>query len=92
MNTKDYQEFCSKGLKKGNDLITFMLGLGGEAGECLDIVKKARRDQKPIDCNHLMEELGDVCWYITNICSSLNISIDTILEMNVAKLKERYKL
>lgn len=92
LTNDEYQKFCATGLKKGNDLVTYMLGLGGEAGECLDIVKKARRDQTTIDRVHLMEEIGDVYWYLSNICTELNVSIDSVLEMNRIKLKKRYKL
>lgn len=92
MTNQEYQDFCKKGLKPGSDFIVFMLGLGGEAGECLDLVKKSRRDQVPLDQTRLVEELGDVCWYVANICNELGISIDTVLELNKKKLERRYHL
>lgn len=92
MTNQEYQDFCKKGLKPGSDFIVFMLGLGGEAGECLGLVKKSRRDQVPLDQTRLVEELGDVCWYVANICNELGISIDTVLELNKKKLERRYHL
>lgn len=92
MTTQEYQDFCKKGLKSERDLAVFLLGLGGETGECLDLFKKAKRDQVPLDKTRLIEELGDVCWYIANICTELHISIDSVLEANKQKLKKRYNI
>lgn len=92
MDNKDYQTFCSKKVKDGYTVEVFALGLGGETGEVLDIIKKSRRDKKPIDINHMKEELGDVYWYLANLCTSFGFSIDEVLEYNINKLKERYKV
>lgn len=86
----DYQEFCKQGLKPGNDEITFALGLGGETGEVLEIIKKARRDEEPVDLKHLREEIGDVCWYIANLCSVYGFNLIDILKENKEKLEKRY--
>ena len=91
MNLKDYQEFAKMGWKPGMDLITTALGLGGETGEVLDILKKSRRDQTSIDMSHLSEEIGDVFWYLFNLCSILGLKVEDVLDQNVAKLNERYK-
>ena len=94
MDTKlqQYQDFCKKGLQPGCDLVVYALGLGGESGEVLDIIKKGLRDQKPIDKDHLKEELGDVLWYIANICSAYRWSIEEVIDLNISKLKKRYHL
>lgn len=90
MTIQQYQEFAKENWQPGNDEITFALGLAGETGEVLDIIKKARRDQKPIDRQHLAEELGDVCWYIANLCTAYNLPLEGILAKNVRKLNTRY--
>lgn len=92
MDLREYQEFAKKGVKKGYNLEVFGLGLGGETGEVLEIIKKSRRDEVPIELEHFMEELGDVLWYVANLCSCMNISLEAVLNYNVNKLTERYAL
>lgn len=66
------------------------LGLSGEAGETLDMVKKWIFHEKQLDNEHLKKELGDCLWYVAMICESFGWSLDEIMEMNIAKLKARY--
>lgn len=66
------------------------LGLAGEAGETLDIVKKWIFHEKPLDEEHLKKELGDVMWYMAMICSSFGFDLDEIMQMNIDKLMARY--
>lgn len=87
-----YQEFCKKSKKPGCDLTVYLLGLAGETGEVLDIFKKARRDQQSVDLQHVKEEIGDVCWYIANLCTELGWTIEEVLECNIKKLEERYHI
>ena len=89
----DYQKFCLEGIKPGgHSLAVFALGLGGESGEVLDIIKKSIRDEHPIDLEHLKEELGDVLWYVANIASATGIDLNDILKFNIDKLTKRYSL
>lgn len=67
-----------------------VLGLGGEAGECLDYVKKNRFQLHPFIEKELALEVGDVCWYIAILARSLGYTFEEILEMNVEKCKKRY--
>lgn len=66
------------------------LGLAGESGEVLDMVKKWIFHEKKMDKYHLKKELGDVMWYVAMLCESFGFSLDEILQMNVDKLKARY--
>lgn len=66
------------------------LGLAGEAGETLDMVKKWIFHEKELDVEHLKKEIGDVMWYVAMICESFGFELDEILQMNVDKLKARY--
>lgn len=66
------------------------LGLAGEAGETLDMIKKWIFHEKELDVNHLKKELGDVMWYMAMLCYSFGFDLDEILQMNVDKLKARY--
>lgn len=90
-NLKEYQDLCKKGWKKGCCREVFCLGLAGETGEVLEVVKKSIRDEKPIDITHLKEELGDVVWYIANICTIFNLDLQEVIDENINKLSIRYK-
>lgn len=71
-------------------LLNGCLGLSGEAGELNDIVKKWIFHKKPLDCEHMKKEIGDVCWYIADICHSMGFDLGEIFQMNIDKLKARY--
>lgn len=71
------------------DRFIMTVGLGGETGEVLEILKKAERDGK-LDKEHLTEELGDVLYYLTMICSANDITLQEVMDANVEKLNKRY--
>ena len=97
--SKDYQCFIdsiSSLNGKGANierLLTASVGICAEGGEFMEIVKKMVFQGKP--CNddnreHLIIELGDVCWYVMQACMALGVSLDEVVEGNVDKLKKRY--
>ena len=69
------------------------LGLVGEAGEVAEKVKKVIRDKRGVFDDEskkgLKKELGDVLWYLSNICTEFNFSLDDIALENLEKLKLR---
>lgn len=67
-----------------------VLGLGGESGECEDIVKKHLFQGHDLDLEHLAKELGDVSWYLAVTAYSIGYDLETVLQMNVDKLRQRY--
>ena len=71
-------------------LLNGVMGLCGESGECIDIVKKHLFHGHPLDKEHLAKELGDVAWYLAVAASALGYNLETILQMNVDKLRARY--
>lgn len=71
-------------------LLNGCLGLFGEAGELNDLVKKWIFHKKPLDREHMKKEIGDVCWYIADICHSMGFDLGEIFQMNIDKLKARY--
>ncbi len=73
-----------------NQLLNGILGLAGEAGEVVDLVKKYKYQGHILDIRHLAEEIGDVCWYIVLLCNSIGYDLETVLKMNIEKLKNRY--
>lgn len=71
-------------------LINAALGICGEGGEVADIVKKATFQGHELDKEHIAKELGDVCWYIAVGARAIGYDLETIMQMNVDKLKARY--
>ena len=74
-------------------LITAGMGLGSEAGEFQEIVKKLLFQGKPLNEEthyHMLRELGDVIWYWVNACRALNLYPNSVIAMNIDKLKSRY--
>lgn len=69
---------------------TFAMGLAGEAGEVVDILKKHLGHGHPLDKEKLKKELGDVLWYIAALALANDLHLEDIANANVAKLKERY--
>lgn len=65
-------------------------GVVTEAGELLDAAKKYCIYNKPIDKVNVIEELGDIEFYLEQVRQSLDITRDQTLEANIAKLKVRY--
>jgi len=61
-----------------------------DLGEVLDLVKKHVFNNRPLDRDHLIEELGDVEFYLEGIRQCLLVTRETILDGNIDKLTERY--
>ena len=66
------------------------LGLTGEAGEVSDYIKKVFGHKHKLDGDKLKKELGDVLWYVSDLCSKFGFSLDEVAKLNVEKLKARY--
>lgn len=77
-------------IKDPGGLLNGCQGLSGEAGELNDLVKKWIFHKKPLDREHMKKEIGDVCWYIADICHSMGFDLGEIFQMNIDKLKARY--
>jgi len=77
----------------GTNPIYPTLGLCGEAGEVADKVKKVLRDREGhFDTavrDDLLLELGDVLWYVAQLATELDLSLEAIAEANLAKLSSR---
>ena len=74
-------------------LLTSGIGLSGEVGEFNEIIKKCIFQGKEMDedtVTHLKSELGDIMWYVAQACLALNTNIEEIIDINTAKLSDRY--
>jgi NTP pyrophosphatase (non-canonical NTP hydrolase) len=69
------------------------LGLANEAGEVAGKIKKIFRDKQgqitDADREALKQELGDVLWYLTQICTELDLTLEQVAEANIEKLFSR---
>lgn len=65
-------------------------GLNGEAGECIDILKKVEFMGHPFDVAKLIDEAGDVLWYLAHLATGLGVGLEDIAQFNIQKLRERY--
>lgn len=66
------------------------LGLAGECGEVVDLIKKYLYHGKTMDRHKLILELGDVHWYLEYLAASLEVSTEEIKAINTAKLRARF--
>lgn len=71
-------------------ILNGLMGLNGEAGECIDILKKHIFQGHDLDKEHIAKELGDVAWYLAVSAAAIGYDLETILQMNVDKLRARY--
>jgi NTP pyrophosphatase (non-canonical NTP hydrolase) len=96
MDLNEYQKFADSTAiypNRGHNLPYVTLGLAGEAGEVAEKVKKLIRDREGVaDAEYKREiakEMGDVLWYIAEICSELGIPMEDVMKMNIEKLSSR---
>ena len=94
MNVNEYQKQAmttlNPELNKKDVLINSVMGLCGESGEAIDIVKKWLAQGHELDKAHLAKELGDIAWYLAEAATALGLSLEEILQANIDKLKKRY--
>ena len=75
---------------QGAHLLHMVVGISGEAGELLDAIKKATIYNKELDVANVIEELGDLEFYMEGLRQGLGITREQTLDHNIAKLTVRY--
>ena len=94
MTANEYQREALRtvpgGIKYENALMMGVMGLAGESGEAVDLVKKYIFHEHYLDTTHLAKELGDVAWYLAVTARVIGYDLEEILQMNVDKLRKRY--
>ena len=94
MSPNEYQKLAMKTLNpklsKKDVLVNGVMGLCGESGEAIDIVKKHLAQGHELDKEKIIKELGDVAWYLAEVAYAIDIDLETILKLNIEKLKKRY--
>jgi NTP pyrophosphatase (non-canonical NTP hydrolase) len=90
----DYQLLASRtynhDLLEGDGVVMAALGLAGEAGEVVELIKKWRFHGKPIAEADLKAELGDVLWYLACMADRYGFRLEDIAAENLAKLEKRW--
>ena len=77
-------------LSRKDVLINSVMGLCGESGEAIDIVKKWLAQGHELDREHLAKELGDIAWYLAEAATALEIPLEDIFQANIDKLRKRF--
>jgi NTP pyrophosphatase (non-canonical NTP hydrolase) len=94
MTINEYQRLAmttlNPNLDKKDVLINGVMGLCGEAGEAIDIVKKHLAQGHELDRERLIGELGDIAWYLAETATVLDVDLEEVLTRNIEKLKRRY--
>jgi NTP pyrophosphatase (non-canonical NTP hydrolase) len=99
MDANEYQRLAGRTLIDRPDfaisdddlmLVWNALGLVGEAGEVADLLKKGIFHQHGINLPKVAKELGDVLWYVAALCTRLGLTLNEVMSLNIAKLRERY--
>ena len=94
MTINEYQKLAmttlNPALSKKDVLINGVMGLCGESGEAIDLVKKHLAQGHELNRDALIKELGDIAWYLAETAYALDVSLEDVLQKNIDKLKKRY--
>lgn len=94
MTINEYQKLAmttlNPELSEKDVLINGVMGLCGESGEAIDIVKKWLAQGHELDKERLKKELGDICWYVAETATALGFDLEDVMVSNIEKLKKRY--
>lgn len=94
MQVNEYQKAAmatlNPALDKKDVLINSVMGLCGESGEAIDIVKKWLMQGHELDREHLVRELGDVAWYLAEAATALDVPLEAVFQGNLDKLRQRF--
>jgi NTP pyrophosphatase (non-canonical NTP hydrolase) len=94
MNLEQYSHLAIRTLNdlesSEANLAHMALGITGEAGEVADIIKKHYAYGKSLDTLHLVEEVGDIMFYLNGLLAELDVEWSEVLEVNIKKLEARY--
>lgn len=91
MEFDDYQKAAKRTLYGNEQVLTnCALGLAGETGQVVDLVKNYTFRGKNLDRQELIHEMGDVLWYLSQVAEWANIPFDEVAQTNIKELNKRY--
>lgn len=87
-------EYQREALKTNNPnadtLLMTAMGLAGEVGEYVELIKKFRFHSRGLDNYQAADELGDILWYLAVASNAIGISLEEIAQRNITKLRIRF--
>lgn len=94
MDFKQYQQKSYTAIQKHagqeDEIVHWLIGLSEEVGEVSNLFKHCFYGGEEVCRSDVADELGDVLWHVSALCSALNIDLGTVAKLNVAKLQHRY--
>lgn len=94
MNINDYQKeamtLLNPALTEKDVLMNALMGLCGESGEAIDLMKKHLYQGHALNRDELIKELGDIAWYLAEAATGLKIDLEEVFQRNLDKLHARY--
>ena len=94
MNVNEYQReamtLLNPEIPRKDVLLNALMGLCGESGEAIDLMKKHLFQGHELDRDKMVKELGDVAWYLAEAATGLGVDLSEILQRNLDKLHARY--
>ncbi|GEP19569.1 nucleoside triphosphate pyrophosphohydrolase family protein [Pediococcus argentinicus] len=91
MEFNEYQKKANRTLLGNEQVLTnCALGLAGESGQVVNIVKNYTFRSQELNKDELKKEMGDVLWYLSQIAEWADIPFDDIAKVNIRSLEKRY--
>ena len=91
MEFNEYQKAANRTLYGKEQVLTnCALGLAGETGQVVDLVKNYTFRGQKLDKEELKHEMGDVLWYLSQVAEWADISFEEIAQTNIKTLNDRY--
>ena len=94
MNINEYQKeamtLLNPDIPQREVLLNALMGLCGESGEAIDLLKKHLFQGHALDREKMIKELGDVAWYLAEAATGLGVDLSEVLQQNLDKLHARY--
>lgn len=88
MELNEYQKLAqrtSNTLMQLNKITNGCMGLCGESGKCMDLLKKYKFQGHAIDKDKMIEECGDVLWYVSELASGLGVTLEEVAEKSIKR-------
>ena len=93
MLLNEYQRRASRTinhkLKQTEQRLHALHGIVGEIGEIHSLFQKVYQGHE-LDVEHLKKEIGDMLWFVAELCTSFGFTLGEVAEMNIQKLEARY--
>lgn len=94
MTTEEFRTACQRSrngdLDVRDQILNAGMGIGGEAGEIVDMLKKHVFHGHLLSRSRLAEELGDLLWYVDWIAEIAGLNLSDVMQTNADKLSARY--